>query len=112
MELAKFIHETEKGFAKKVKEGDYALLVEIMGHLMAIRERQSTDNIFKHLKSMADLLQSYGQQLPEQIYTELEVKIQLVVYPLMFSYSKINFLYISFFFEIFFSGDPFAYIPN
>ncbi|KAF7248346.1 Dynein beta chain, ciliary [Varanus komodoensis] len=72
MELAKFIHETEKGLAKEVKEGDYALLVEIMRHLMAIRDRQSTGDVFKPLKSTAELLQSYGQQIPEQTYTELE----------------------------------------
>ncbi|XP_033023836.1 dynein heavy chain 11, axonemal-like [Lacerta agilis] len=71
-ELAKFIHETEKGLAKQVNEGDYTLLVEIMGHLMAIRDRQSIEDIFKPLKSTAELLRSYGQQLPEQIYTELE----------------------------------------
>ncbi|XP_042314347.1 dynein axonemal heavy chain 11-like [Sceloporus undulatus] len=71
-ELARFIHETEQGLVKKVKEGDYALLVEIMGHLMAIRDRQSTGDIFKPLKSTAELLQSYGQQLPEHIYIELE----------------------------------------
>ncbi|KAH0621502.1 hypothetical protein JD844_022872 [Phrynosoma platyrhinos] len=71
-ELATFIHETEQGLAKKVKEGDYALLVEIMGHLMAIRDRQSTGDIFKPLKSTAELLRSYGQQLPEHIYVALE----------------------------------------
>ncbi|KAJ7345633.1 hypothetical protein JRQ81_001583, partial [Phrynocephalus forsythii] len=71
-ELATFIHESEKGLAKKVEEGDYTLLVEIMGHLMAIRDLQSTGDIFKPLKSTAEWLQSYGQPLPEQIYTQLE----------------------------------------
>ncbi|XP_078250276.1 dynein axonemal heavy chain 11-like [Pogona vitticeps] len=71
-ELATFIHETEKGLAKKVKEGDYTVLAEIMGHLMAIRDQQSTGDIFRPLKSTAELLQSYGQQLPEQIYKQLE----------------------------------------
>ncbi|XP_066544120.1 dynein axonemal heavy chain 11 [Amia ocellicauda] len=72
-DLEMFIQETDKGLAKKVKEGDYSGLVEIMGHLMAIRDRQiSTDQHFKPLKSTADLLKTYGQQLPEQVYTQLE----------------------------------------
>ncbi|MGH0152203.1 UNVERIFIED_CONTAM: hypothetical protein FKN15_022155 [Acipenser sinensis] len=72
-ELEIFIHETEKGLAKEITEGDYGSLVEIMGNLMAIRDRQrTTDDHFKPLKSTADLLRTYGQQLPEQFYTQLE----------------------------------------
>uniref|UniRef100_W5MKY4 Dynein, axonemal, heavy polypeptide 9 like n=1 Tax=Lepisosteus oculatus TaxID=7918 RepID=W5MKY4_LEPOC len=72
-ELDMFVQETEKGLAKRVTEGDYAGLVDIMGHLMAIRDRQiSTDKHFKPLKATADLLRSYGQQLPDHVYTELE----------------------------------------
>ncbi|KAI1899527.1 hypothetical protein AGOR_G00062710 [Albula goreensis] len=65
--------DTDKGLSNKVADGDYAGLVEIMGHLMAIRDRQiTTDQHFKPLKSTADLLKTYGQQLPEQVYTQLE----------------------------------------
>ncbi|RXM27080.1 Dynein heavy chain 11, axonemal [Acipenser ruthenus] len=72
-ELEIFIHETEKGLAKEITDGDYGSLVEIMGNLMAIRDRQiTTDDHFKPLKSTADLLRTYGQQLPEQFYTQLE----------------------------------------
>uniref|UniRef100_A0A8C4HHK8 Dynein axonemal heavy chain 11 n=1 Tax=Dicentrarchus labrax TaxID=13489 RepID=A0A8C4HHK8_DICLA len=57
----------------KVSDGDYAGLVDIMGHLMAIRDRQiSTEQHFKPLKSTAELLKTYGQQLPESVYTQLE----------------------------------------
>ncbi|KAG9349499.1 hypothetical protein JZ751_027944, partial [Albula glossodonta] len=72
-DLATFIQDTDKGLSNKVADGDYAGLVEIMGHLMAIRDRQiTTDQHFKPLKSTADLLKIYGQQLPEQVYTQLE----------------------------------------
>ncbi|KAM4626866.1 dynein axonemal heavy chain 11-like [Discoglossus pictus] len=71
-ELDEFIQQTEKGLTKKVKGEDYALLVEIMGYLMAIRDRPSTDETFKNLKATAELLQCYGQQLPDQIYSQIE----------------------------------------
>ncbi|XP_043931285.1 dynein axonemal heavy chain 11-like [Protopterus annectens] len=72
-ELENFISETEKGLAKEVKEGNYTELVEIMRHLMAIRDRQSTtDENFKRLKLTAKLLKIYGQQIPEEVYTQLE----------------------------------------
>lgn len=49
-----------------------------MGHLMAIRDRQiSNEKHFKPLKSTAELLKTYGQQLPESIYTQLEVCISV-----------------------------------
>ncbi|XP_007888401.2 dynein axonemal heavy chain 11-like [Callorhinchus milii] len=72
-ELVEFIRDTEKGFAKEVQDGDYVGLVEIMTHLMAVRDRQSTtDDNFESLKKTAELLRSYGQQVPEQIYAALE----------------------------------------
>ncbi|KAG5833963.1 hypothetical protein ANANG_G00281520 [Anguilla anguilla] len=72
-DLATFVHDTHKGLSRKVRDGDYAGLVDIMGHLMAIRDRQiTTDQHFKPLKSTADLLKTYGQQLPEQVYSQLE----------------------------------------
>uniref|UniRef100_A0A3P8TGW6 Dynein, axonemal, heavy polypeptide 9 like n=1 Tax=Amphiprion percula TaxID=161767 RepID=A0A3P8TGW6_AMPPE len=40
---------------------------------MAIRDRQiSNEQHFKPLKSTAELLKTYGQQLPESVYTQLE----------------------------------------
>ncbi|KAM8934084.1 dynein axonemal heavy chain 11-like [Pelodytes ibericus] len=71
-ELNEFIQHTKKGLAKKVRGEDYGVLVETMGHLMAIRDRQSTDEYFKHLKATAELLHCYGQQLPDHIYLQLE----------------------------------------
>ncbi|KAE8291050.1 Dynein heavy chain 11, axonemal Axonemal beta dynein heavy chain 11 Ciliary dynein heavy chain 11 [Larimichthys crocea] len=72
-ELSSFVQDTAHGLSKKVSDGDYAGLVDIMGHLMAIRDRQiSNEQHFKPLKSTAELLKTYGQQLPESVYTQLE----------------------------------------
>ncbi|XP_018585062.2 dynein heavy chain 11, axonemal [Scleropages formosus] len=72
-DLANFIQVTDQGLSKKVADGDYAGLVNIMGHLMAMRDRQiTTDQHFRPLKSTADLLKSYGQQVPEQVLIQLE----------------------------------------
>lgn len=74
-ELSSFVQDTAHGLSKKVTDGDYAGLVDIMGHLMAIRDRQiSNEQHFKPLKSTAELLKTYGQQLPESVYTQLEVR--------------------------------------
>uniref|UniRef100_A0A4W6EVU6 Dynein axonemal heavy chain 11 n=1 Tax=Lates calcarifer TaxID=8187 RepID=A0A4W6EVU6_LATCA len=72
-ELSSFVQDTAQGLSKKVSDGDYAGLVDTMGHLMAIRDRQiSNEQHFKPLKSTAELLKTYGQQLPESVYTQLE----------------------------------------
>ncbi len=73
-ELSSFVQDTAHGLSNKVSDGDYAGLVDIMGHLMAIRDRQiSNEQHFRPLKSTAELLKTYGQQLPESVYTQLEV---------------------------------------
>uniref|UniRef100_A0A8C9W079 Dynein axonemal heavy chain 17 n=1 Tax=Scleropages formosus TaxID=113540 RepID=A0A8C9W079_SCLFO len=72
-DLEKFIKVAEKQLGKKVEEGDYSGLVEIMGHLMAVRERQSnTDAMFEPLQQTIELLQTYEQELPEEVYRQLE----------------------------------------
>ncbi|KAM6202712.1 dynein axonemal heavy chain 11 isoform 2-T2 [Rhynchocyon petersi] len=72
-ELQTFIKETDGGLQRKLKEGDHNGLVEIMGHLLAVRSRQrSTDELFEPLKETITLLASYGQKLPEQVYVQLE----------------------------------------
>ncbi|KAL7890701.1 hypothetical protein AOLI_G00001770 [Acnodon oligacanthus] len=72
-DMASFIENAEHGLGKSVQDGDYAGLVDIMGHLMAIRDRQqNTEQQFKPLKSTADLLKIYGLQLPELVYSQLE----------------------------------------
>ncbi|KAM8851125.1 dynein beta chain, ciliary [Spinachia spinachia] len=72
-ELSSFVVDTAHGLSNKVSDGDYAGLVDIMGHLMAIRDRQiSNEQHFQPLQSTAELLKTYGQQLPESVYTQLE----------------------------------------
>lgn len=72
--LEEFIKIADKGLSKKVEKGDYDGLVEIMGHLMAVKERHSvTDAMFEPLKQTIELLKTYEQQLPEEVYKQLEV---------------------------------------
>uniref|UniRef100_A0A672SZQ6 Dynein axonemal heavy chain 17 n=1 Tax=Sinocyclocheilus grahami TaxID=75366 RepID=A0A672SZQ6_SINGR len=73
-DLEEFIGLTEAGLGKKVEEGDYNGLVDIMGYLMAVKERQSTtDEMFEPLQHTIDLLKTYEQELPELVYKQLEV---------------------------------------
>lgn len=97
-ELSSFLQDTAHGLSNKVTDGDYAGLVDIMGHLMAIRDRQiSNEQHFKPLKSTAELLKSYGQQLPESVYTQLEVctNAQLHTFPIKNIYLCITFFILS-----------------
>ncbi|KAL2088081.1 hypothetical protein ACEWY4_016909 [Coilia grayii] len=72
-DLACFMEAAGAGLGRRVSDGDYGGLVAIMGHLMAIRDRQlSTDQHFGPLKATATLLTTYGQQLPEDVYAQLE----------------------------------------
>ena len=73
-DLEAFIKNSENGLLKKVEKGDFQGLVEIMGHLMALKERQSsTDEMFEPLKQTIELLKTYGQELPETVFEQLEV---------------------------------------
>lgn len=77
-DLEEFIRVTETGFGKKVEEGDYNGLKEIMGYLMAVKERQSiTDEMFKPLQHTIDLLKTYEQELPDIVYKQLEVSFSI-----------------------------------
>lgn len=82
-ELSSFVQDTVHGLSKKVSDGDYAGLVDIMGYLMALRDRQiSNEQHFKPLKSTAELLKTYEQQLPESVYVQLEVCTAVQILPL------------------------------
>ncbi|XP_021550173.1 LOW QUALITY PROTEIN: dynein axonemal heavy chain 9 [Neomonachus schauinslandi] len=72
-DLEVFIKNTESGMLKKVEKGDSEGLVEVMGHLMALKERQSsTDEMFEPLKQTIELLKTYEQELPEMVFKQLE----------------------------------------
>lgn len=99
-ELTSFVEDRAQGLSNKVADGDYTGLVNIMGHLMAIRDRQiSSEQHFKPLKSTAELLKTYGQQLPESVYTQLEVCANTLRDADALSHHDIIFLSLFFYFE-------------
>ncbi|XP_035866411.1 dynein heavy chain 11, axonemal isoform X1 [Phyllostomus discolor] len=72
-ELQGFIKQTDAGLQRELGEGDHDGLVDIMGHLLAVRSRQrATDELFEPLKETITLLETYGQKMPEQVYLQLE----------------------------------------
>uniref|UniRef100_A0A8C9NDF6 Dynein axonemal heavy chain 17 n=1 Tax=Serinus canaria TaxID=9135 RepID=A0A8C9NDF6_SERCA len=72
-ELQNFIKESTAGLSKPLEEGDYDGLVEMMGHLARVRERQeATDMMFEPLKETVALLKTYGDKMPEEIHLLLQ----------------------------------------
>ncbi|XP_048221904.1 LOW QUALITY PROTEIN: dynein axonemal heavy chain 9 [Perognathus longimembris pacificus] len=72
-DLEAFIKTSERGLLTKVEQGDFQGLVNIMGHLMALKERQSsTDEMFEPLKQTIELLKTYEQELPKSVFKQLE----------------------------------------
>lgn len=81
-ELQEFIKETDAGLQRELSEGDHDGLVDIMGHLLAVRSRQrATDELFEPLKETITLLEMYGQKMPEQVYTQLKVSVGIKYSP-------------------------------
>lgn len=65
----------EDGLSQQVEEGDYGGLVGVMGHLLAVKERQNTtDAMFEPLQQTIALLKVYEQELPDVVYKQLEVR--------------------------------------
>jgi len=74
-DLAVFIKEVDAELAKPLEEGDYDALVNIIGILMRIKERQlATDEMFEPLKQAIELLKIYNQDLPDEVYIQLQVQ--------------------------------------
>lgn len=74
-DLAEFIKVADVGLTQTVEEGDYNGLVAVMGHLMAVKDRQTvTDEMFEPLKQTIELLKTYGQEMPEEVHTQLQVQ--------------------------------------
>ncbi|XP_054832302.1 dynein axonemal heavy chain 9-like [Eublepharis macularius] len=72
-DLEQFVKIAERGLSKDVQKGDYDGLVEVMGHLMALKDRQiSTNEMFEPLKQTIELLKTYEQELPGEVYKQLE----------------------------------------
>ena len=73
-DLQEFIKVASSGLTTEVEEDDYDGLVGVMGHLLAVKDRQaSTDTMFEPLKETLELLQSYDQVLPDEVHQQLEV---------------------------------------
>lgn len=78
-DLDVFIKNSEGSLLKKVEKGDSNGLVEIMQHLLALKERQSsTDEMFEPLKQTIELLKTYEQELPETVFKQLEVSAKFM----------------------------------
>ena len=72
--LTDFIKSTDGGLQKEVQDDDYDGLVDVMGHLSAVRERQqTTDEMFEPLKQTIELLKTYEQEMPEEVHLQLQV---------------------------------------
>ncbi|NXP09467.1 DYH17 protein, partial [Thinocorus orbignyianus] len=72
-ELQDFIRDANTGLNKPLEEGDYDGLVEVMGHLMRVKERQvETDGMFEPLRETVALLSTYGDEMPEEIHLQLQ----------------------------------------
>ncbi len=83
-DLADFIKTADKGLLTPVEEGDYQGLVDVMGHLMAVKDRQATtDEMFEPLKQTIELLKTYDQEMPEVVgfFNEIFLHMILLLLP-------------------------------
>ncbi|XP_027763088.1 dynein heavy chain 9, axonemal-like [Empidonax traillii] len=72
-DLEEFLQTAEEGLSRKVEKGDYEGLVEVMGHLLAVKERHgATDAMFGPLRETIDLLRAYEQEVPGEVHQQLE----------------------------------------
>lgn len=47
----------------------------MMGHLMAVKDRQTTaDNMFEPLKATIELLKTYGQEMNDEVHLQVQVR--------------------------------------
>ncbi|XP_078257485.1 dynein axonemal heavy chain 17-like [Rhinoraja longicauda] len=70
--LEAFIMETNGELSKPVKEGDLKALIQVMGYLKKVKERQvRTDNMFEPLKQTIELLKTYNVDMPEEVHQQL-----------------------------------------
>ena len=75
-DLSGFIKVTSGGLSVDVPEGEYDILVGVMHHLLAVRDRQpTTDGMFEPLNQTIELLKTYHEEMPELVHQQLEVSI-------------------------------------
>ncbi|KAF5277248.1 hypothetical protein FQR65_LT00356 [Abscondita terminalis] len=72
-DLSSFIRTADEGLQQTVVEGDYGALVNVMGFLLKVKERQkTTDDMFGPLKETIELLKFYDQDIPEEVNVLLQ----------------------------------------
>lgn len=72
-DLGQFIRSADEGLQQTVVEGDYAALVNVMGYLYHVKERQATtDEMFGPLRETIELLTFYDQDIPEEVNVWLQ----------------------------------------
>jgi len=73
-ELEDFMLDKNRFLIRDVPEGNYVALVEMMGHLAAVREKAVIyDDMFDPIKQKIELLKTYGQEVSDEIYDNLQV---------------------------------------
>jgi len=78
-----------------VEEGDYRGLVQVIGHLLAVKERQNTtDTMFEPLQQTIALLKVYEQELPEVVYKQLAVRSELLSHILCYVLNHFSSFYL------------------
>lgn len=72
-DLGQFIRSADEGLQQSVQEGDYQALVNVMGFLLHVKERQATtDEMFIPLRETIELLKFYDQDIPEEVNVYLQ----------------------------------------
>ena len=95
-DLAEFIKVTDVGLTKDVAEGDYNGLVDVMGHLMAVKDRTATtDEMFEPLKHTIELLRSYDQELSEETHSLLQVHHPILFQNTLFCFFSMQVHYLN-----------------
>ena len=74
-ELENFIKTTDKGLSCEISGNDYHELVQVMGYIQAQNERQPLyDQMFEPLQKIIDILKTYNQDIPANVYVQMEVR--------------------------------------
>lgn len=74
-DLQMFVRATVEGLNHPVDKHN---LVEVMSHLLAVRDRQmATDKMFEPLRATIILLERYAVTIPDQVYSQMEVKREM-----------------------------------
>uniref|UniRef100_A0A8D3CJW0 Dynein axonemal heavy chain 11 n=1 Tax=Scophthalmus maximus TaxID=52904 RepID=A0A8D3CJW0_SCOMX len=69
-DLQMFVRATVEGLNHPVDKHN---LVEVMSHLLAVRDRQmATDKMFEPLRATIILLERYAVTIPDQVYSQME----------------------------------------